>query len=112
MGEHLYPDFGINFVLNSYKDSIGYFPQMALAGISAIVLMLILAKRELDRMDDEEMVFGSHEDPTTGGHHNRGMSFFRVPRLTGNAHSRALSTRDIVLARMMKHLDGDSSKLA
>lgn len=85
---------------------------MALAGISAIVLMLILAKRELDRMDDEEMVFGSHEDLTSGGHHNRGMSYFKVPRLTGNAHSRALSTRDIMLTRMMKHFDGDASKLA
>lgn len=112
MGKYSSPHLVSTLVLNPYKDSIGYFPQMALAGISAIVLMLILAKRELDRMDDEEMVFGSHEDSASGGRHNRGMSYFKVPKLTGNAHSRVLSTRDIMLTRMMKHFDGDASKLA
>ena len=85
---------------------------MALAGISAIALMLILAKRELDHVSDEELEAEIHGDSIVDGRHSRGMSFFRVPRLTGNAHSRTVSVRDVMLARLMKHFDGDFSKLA
>lgn len=36
------------FTLASFADVIGFFPQMALAGASAIFLLLITVKRELD----------------------------------------------------------------
>ena len=48
---------------------------MALAGISAIALMLILAKRELDHVSDEELEAEIHSDSIVDGRHSRGMSF-------------------------------------
>ncbi|KAH8114565.1 hypothetical protein DFH11DRAFT_1508952 [Phellopilus nigrolimitatus] len=102
-----------------HADTIGFFPQMTLAGLSAVMLMLIVAKRELERSGENS---GTNEENASRGFGERFSANFKVLESYGRlgiaplaprqfrdgAHSRQLSTRDVMLARVMRVLEAGS----
>ncbi|EJC98157.1 uncharacterized protein FOMMEDRAFT_162515 [Fomitiporia mediterranea MF3/22] len=103
-------------------DTIGFFPQMTLAGLSAIILLLFTAKHELDGVSGKDDF--RHHDKGKGKDTLLGQSFldgrdweasFQSNAVrngfgqgSGQGHSRTLSARDFLLEQVLKVVDAGS----
>ncbi|KAL5482760.1 hypothetical protein ACEPAI_9354 [Sanghuangporus weigelae] len=93
-------------------DTIGYFPQMTLAAFSAIVLLLITAKREMDGVP-AHITFTRHRraQSTLSEEAISGVESRIIHTGRAQGHSRKLSMRDYMMEQVLKVLDAGSQAL-
>ena len=86
---------------------------MTLAGLSAIVLMLILAKRELDNSEAQEAALLRGTEEQTSGDKEQEETKRSSDKMRSNSmhymmHGRRMSTREVVVDRLIGAIESGS----